>query len=373
MPIHPFFSEKGILIPVMLLSAIGIIMVYSASAAVSIKEHQTLFFFVKKQAFFLGVGVFAMYVVSALPYFIYRSFAYPILILALGLLAAVHLGLGVEAGGATRWLDIGVATVQPSEFAKLAMVLFMAYSLAKKQDMIQDASIGFIPHLFIFGLVSALIYFQKDLGTLVVLGIVCWGMMFTAGVKKRYLLSPAPLLIPGFYFMVWMVHHRRERIIAFLNPWEHEKGVAFQVVNSLKTIGDGGIFGKGVGLGIMKLNNLPEPHTDFIFSVIGEEMGLVGMLAVIALYGWLLWKGFKVAREAKSPFGAFIATGITLFIGSQALINMAVCLSIIPAKGLTLPFISYGGSSLVTNLIAMGILMNISARKHMEDPHDTTH
>ena len=367
---HPFFSEWGILIPVLLLCAIGIIMVNSASAAISQEEYQTLFHYVKKQGLFLGIGLMIMYTAAAFPFRLYKNFAYIILLVSLVLLlAVVATPMGVEAGGAKRWLNLGFAQLQPSEFAKLALILFMGYSLTKKQEMIKEMTIGFIPHVIIFCIVSALIYLQKDMGTIVIMAIICWGMMFVAGVKLRHLLSLSPLLLPIFYFGIWMVDHRKNRIIAYLNPWEHQDGVAYQVVNSLKAIGDGGILGKGVGMGIMKINYLPEPHTDFIFSVIGEETGLVGMLLIICLYGYLIWKGFRIAQESQNTFGSFVATGIALFIGSQAVINMAVCMGLIPAKGLTLPFISYGGSSLITNLAAMGILMNISAGKHLEDAH----
>ncbi len=369
---HPFLSETGILFPVLFLGAIGIIMVYSASAAISQKEYQTLFFFVKKQALFFGIGLLIMYVAASFPFHLYQSFAYLILILTLGLLAAVQIpALKHSAGGADRWLNLGVINIQPSELAKLSLILFMGYSLAKKQEMIQKAAIGFTPHLIVLGLFSVLIFLQNDLGTIIILGTICWGMMFVAGVKKRYLIYTVLLFAPPvFYFFIYHVPHRLARWKVFLNPWADPTGIGYQMVNSLKSIGDGGFLGKGIGMGIMKLHYLPEPHTDFIFSVIGEETGLLGMLVVIFLFAVLIWKGFCIARDCKSRFGAFVATGITLFIGTQALVNMGGALSMIPSKGLTLPFISYGGSSLITCLTAMGILMNISAKKDMEDPHD---
>jgi len=362
--IHPFFSEKTILFPVILLSGIGIIMVYSASSAISMESHNNLLFFVKKQSFFLAISLCVMFVTASFPYKLYKSFSYIILFFAIVLLVAVLFpGLNIKAGGAHRWLNLGGFTFQPAEFAKLALILFLGYSLSKKQELIKLFSVGFIPHAFIFALFACLIIIQPDFGTIVVLGLITWGMMFVAGVKILHLLSPTPLLIPVLYFWVYKVDYRLERILIFLNPWKDPYDAGYQITHSLKAFGSGGIFGKGIGLGMQKMHYLPEPHTDFIFSIIGEELGLIGVLAVLSLYLVLLLKGINIAKSSKTIFGTLTAAGLTIYIGVQVIINTGVALGVLPTKGLTLPFISYGGTSLVINMAAMGILMNIGASR----------
>lgn len=364
---HPFFSEKSILFPVILLCGIGIVMVYSASSAISMKTHDTLYYYMQKQAIFFGLSLCVMFVTASFPYQMYKKISYIILFTAIALLIAVLVpALNVKAGGAHRWLTLGGFTFQPAEFAKLALIIFLGYSLSKKQAMIKYFTVGFAPHVFVFGLFSCLIIIQPDFGTIVVLGIITWGMMFIAGVKITHLLSPSPLLIPLIYFFVVKVEYRLERILGFLNPWDDPYNTGYQITHSLKAFGSGGIFGKGIGLGMQKMHYLPEPHTDFIFSIIGEELGLVGVLIVLTLYLILLLKGISIAKTAKSMFGAITASGLTIYIGVQVIINTGVALGLLPTKGLTLPFISYGGTSLIINMAAMGILMNIGASQYDE-------
>ncbi len=361
-PLHPFFSEKGLLFPVLLLSCIGIVMVYSASSSISMEEHNNLFYYMKRQALFFFISLCVMFVTASFPYRLYRSFAYIILLASLGLLSAVLFpALNIKAGGACRWLSLGGFTFQPAEFAKLAMILFIGYSLAKKQEMIQQFSVGFFPHALVFGIFAGLIILQPDFGTIVVMGLICWGMMFVAGVKILHLLSPLPLVIPIVYFLVFKVEYRLLRILTFMNPWDDPYNTGYQITHSLKAIGSGGLFGKGIGLGMQKMHYLPEPHTDFIFSIIGEELGLLGIIAILSLYSVILITGSQIAKNADTMFGTITATGLTLYIGVQVIINTGVALGVLPTKGLTLPFISYGGTSLVVNMAAMGILMNIGA------------
>jgi cell division protein FtsW len=360
--IHPFFSEKSILFPVIMLSGIGMIMVYSASCSISMEEHGTLFFYIKKQLLFLGISLCVMFVTASFPYKLYRSFSYIILFTAIALLVAVLIpALNIKAGGAHRWINLGGLTFQPSEFAKLALILFLGYSLSKKQDLVKIFSIGFVPHVFVFGLFASLIIIQPDFGTVVVLGMITWGMMFIGGVKIMHLLCPTPLILPIVYFWIYKVEYRLERVLSFLNPWDDPYNTGYQITHSLKAFGSGGIFGKGIGLGMQKMHYLPEPHTDFIFSIIGEELGLIGVIAVFSLYLILLLKGINIAKQADSVFGSITAAGLTMYIGIQVIINTGVTLGVMPTKGLTLPFISYGGTSLVINMAAMGILMNIGA------------
>ncbi len=365
--IHPFFSEKSILFPVLLLSGIGIVMVYSASSFISMDNHNTVVYYMKKQAIFMGISLCVMFVASSFPYKLYKSISYIILFTAIAMLVAVLFpSLNIKAGGACRWLNLGGFTFQPAEFAKLALIIFLGYSLSKKQDMVKQFFVGFVPHAFIFLIFAGLIIIQPDFGTVVVLGMITWGMMFVAGVKITHLLSPAPLLIPVLYFWIYKVDYRLERIMSFLDPWDDPLNTGYQITNSLKAFGAGGIFGKGIGLGMQKMHYLPEPHTDFIFSIIGEELGLMGVLTVLSLYLILLLKGIQIAKTSKTMFGAITATGLTIYIGVQVIINTGVALGVLPTKGLTLPFISYGGTSLVINMAAMGILMNIGASRHHE-------
>lgn len=367
-PLHPFFKEKSILFPVLVLAGIGIVMVYSASSAISMEDHNTLFYYVKRQGIFLISSLGVMFMVASFPYRLYKSIAYIILFAAIALLIAVLVPtMSVKAGGACRWLTLGGITFQPAEFAKLALILFMAYSLSKKQALIRQFSVGFFPHAMILGLFALLIINQPDFGTIVVMGMICWGMMFVAGVRLLHLLSPLPLVIPIIYFLVVKVEYRLLRITTFLNPWDDPYNTGYQITNSLKAFGSGGLTGKGIGLGMQKMHYLPEPHTDFIFSIIGEELGLIGVIAILSLYGIILVSGTRIARQSDTAFGAMAATGITLYIGIQVIINTGVALGVLPTKGLTLPFISYGGTSLIINMAAMGMLMNIGASSNREN------
>jgi len=365
--IHPFFKEKAILFPVILLCGIGIIMVYSASSTIALEKNKPAFFYMKKQTWFFMISLGIMFVASGMPYRIYKKISYIILAAAIGLLCAVLVpGLGIEILGSYRWLKLGPITFQPAEYAKLALVLFLGYSLSKKQDKIKSFSVGFVPHVLIMAVLACLIIVQPDFGTIIILGAITWAMMFIAGVKISHLLAPAPIVIPLIYFLVSHSEYRMKRIMGFLNPWADPFKDGFQITHSLKAFGSGGIFGKGLGMGIQKLHYLPEPHTDFIFSVIGEELGLVGVLSILGLYLVLLSRGMKIARTCTDSFGAITAAGLTFYMGIQVFINTGVTMGLLPTKGLTLPFISYGGTSLLINMAAMGILMNIGASKYHE-------
>ncbi len=311
--IHPIFKERLLLFPALMLCGIGIIMVYSASSAISMQTHNTLFYYLQRQIIFFGISLCVLFIAASFPHRFYSKLAYFILFFALACLIAVLIpGLGVEANGAHRWLDLGMIQFQPAEFAKLALILFMGYSLAKKQALITVFSVGFIPHLLIFALFALLIIPQPDFGTIVVLGMICWGMMFVAGVRIWHLLTPLPVIIPVVYFLVFKVEYRLTRILTFLDPWADPYNAGYQITHSLKAFGSGGLFGQGIGLGMQKLHYLPEPHTDFIFSIIGEELGLIGVLTILTLYGILLIRGCSIARQADTMFGAITAAGLTL-------------------------------------------------------------
>lgn len=359
----PQTYDTRLLFAVFFLVGIGIVMVYSASSAVALKKFSSDAFFLKKQAIFSALGILTLVIFSHVPYRIFRALAYPLLFLAFGLLIAVQVdGLGMTAGGSARWLRLGPASFQPSEAARLALIVFMAYSLSKKQESVKIFSIGFLPHAIVLVVFGILLMLQPDFGSVVIFSSLTWLMMFVGGVPLRYLIAPVLPLIALFYFMMVSKPYRMERWIAFLNPWQDPTDKGYQIIHSMMAFGTGGIWGAGIGKGYQKLFYLPEPHTDFIFAVIGEELGFWGVLFVVGLYSAILWRGVRIANHCTDTFGMLLATGITFALALQVSVNMGVCLGLLPTKGLTLPFLSYGGTSLVLNMAGIGILMNIGAR-----------
>ena len=351
-----------LLFPVLMLVGIGIVMVYSASSAMALNRFNADCYFLKKQAVFALAGIVALVVLRHIPYRFFKPGAYIILLAAVVLLVAIKIpGLGYAAGGAERWIRIGGLSFQPSEFARFAMIIYLAYSLSKKQEKIDDISIGFIPHVLVLLLLTCLILAQPDFGSVMILCTLTWIMMFAGGVKITHLLTGLIVVVPFAIYIMQSADYRVKRILSFIDPWKHSSDTGYQVVHSLMAFGSGGIFGAGIGQGYQKLFYLPEPHTDFIFSVIGEELGLVGVLVILGLYAIIIWRGFMISQRSKDLFGAFIALGLTVALGLQVVINMGVTMGMLPPKGLALPFLSYGGTSLLMNMACIGILMNIGA------------
>ena len=234
--------------------------------------------------------------------------------------------------------------------------------MSKKQEVIKDFYIGFLPHFIVLCLFTVLIFAQPDFGSVVILGTITWIMLFIGGVRLRHLFLSMLLILPLVYYFMITAQYRIRRITSFLDPWQYPTEEGYQIVHSLMAFGTGGIWGSGIGKGYQKLFYLPEPHTDFIFSVVGEELGLVGVLIILGLYTLILWRGLYIAKIAKDPFSTFMAAGITAAILLQVCVNMGVTLGLLPTKGLTLPFLSYGGTSLIINMASVGILMNIGAK-----------
>ncbi len=356
--------DVQLLLSVLFLVGIGLIMVYSASGALATQKFHSDYHFLKRQSIFVLLSLLALVVCRYVPYRLYRVFAYPFLVISLLLLTAVHIpGLGNKAGGAYRWIELGFFTFQPSELARLALIIYMAYSLEKKQDLVHRFTIGMVPHLVILSLFSIVLLTQPDFGSVVIFSALTYIMMFVGGVKIRYLGGTLILTLLIGYKLMLDAPYRRFRWEVLLDPWKYETGMGYQTVHSLMAFGTGGFFGAGLGKGYQKLFYLPEPHTDFIFSVIGEELGMIGVVIIILLYAVILHRGINIAGNANDLFGSFLAIGITAAMGIQVCINMGVALGMLPTKGLTLPFLSYGGSSLLLNMAAMGILMNIAADK----------
>ncbi len=355
--------DVKLLFAVLFLVGIGIVMVYSASSALALKKYGSGFHFLKKQAVFSLIGIVGLVIFSHVPFRIYRSLTYPILFSAWGLLIAVLVsGLGLEAGGSLRWIRLGPVTFQPVETARLALVIYLAYSLSKKKDGLRQFQIGFVPHVLVLMLFVVPLMLQPDFGSVVIFTTLVWLTMFVAGVPIRYLLSALLLMLPMAYYLMINATYRIKRLISFLDPWQYPAGEGYQIIHSLMAFGTGGLWGTGIGRGYQKLFYLPEPHTDFVFAVIGEELGFWGVLFILGLYGLVIWRGTRIAFRCQDEFGMYLAFGITAAIGLQVGINLGVALGLLPTKGLTLPFLSYGGTSLLLNMAGIGILMNIGAR-----------
>ncbi len=353
-----------LLLPVLVLTGLGLVMVYSASSELALKHYADEYYFLKKQSIFAGLGIAGLLICRYIPYRIYSKLVYVFLAAAFVLLGLVFIdGIGYSAGGASRWIKVMGLTFQPVEFARFALIVFMAYSLFKKQDRVEDFSIGFIPHVAILGLLSMLVILQPDFGSTAILWMLVWAMMFAGRVPLRHLCLTLLLVAPAGMYLIFTSQYRFKRYMTFLDPWKYPRDEGYQIIHSLMAFGSGGIWGKGFGQGYQKLFYLPTPHTDFIFSVIGEEGGLPWVLVVLGLYLIILWRGIDIARSERGFFGSLLALGLASSIALQVVVNMGVNLSLLPTKGLTLPFLSYGGTSLIVNLAFIGVLMNIWAHQ----------
>lgn len=357
--------DPFLLISALLLLGVGIIMVYSASSMIAMKRFESHTYFFNRHLMHTLIALTALTAFRYVPYSVYKTLAYPLLGFAFLLLVLLYFpNLGRTVGGARRWMSLFGVSFQPSEFARLALVIYLAHSMSKKQEVMKSFSIGFLPHCIVFGGFATLILFQPDFGMVVMIALIGWIMLFVGGARIAYLGGSVAILSPIAYYVLSLAGYRLQRLVSFVDPWKYQNDAGYQIVHSLMAFGSGGIFGAGLGNGYQKLFYLPEPHTDFIFSVIGEELGFVGISLVISLYGALVWRGTTIAIKARDLFATFLATGLTVTLGLQACINVAVTMGLLPTKGLTLPLISYGGTSMVINATAIGILMNISAQ-HM--------
>lgn len=350
-----------LLLAVLILSAGGAVMVYSASAIQASRQLGDEFHFLKRQALALGLGLGLLVLVLRLGYRRLAAWAYPLLVLSLLTLGLVLVpGIGRVAGGARRWINLGLVNFQPSELAKIVLVLYLAHSLSRKRDKVRIFSIGFLPHVLVTGLMVLLCLAERDMGTGVIMVLVLFTMLFAAGARVSWLVGGVLLAIPIGWRLIAGTPYRMERWLAYLDPWGHREGAGFQLVESLLGIGNGGWLGQGLGQGKGKLFYLPAAHTDFIAAVIAEEAGLLGIAILLLLFAVLVWRGLRATLRAAEPFGAYLALGLTTLLGGQALMNLSVVFGLLPTKGLTLPFVSYGGSSLMTLLLAAGMLLSVS-------------
>jgi cell division protein FtsW len=344
----------------LLILSFGIVMVYSASAVFAARSHGSAQYYLLRQASFAIVGITGMTVASRIDYRIFRKLTYPMLGGTVFLLMLVIAGFGRSGGGAARWLKLGPVTLQPAELAKVVIILWLAHSLSKKQEKIKTFSIGFLPHLLMTGFLMVLCLKQPDFGSSMVLLMLTFGLMFVAGAKSGYILGAIVAALPVAHHLVMGTAYRRRRWEAFVDPWSHRRDISYQLVESLLGFGSGGTTGLGLGDSRQKLFFLPEAHTDFISAIVGEELGFVGMIGLLCGYAFLLYRGISIALRARDDYGTYVAFGISMLFGLQVFINLGVAMGLLPTKGLTLPMVSYGGSSLVINLFAVGILLSIS-------------
>ncbi|MBI2083635.1 MAG: putative lipid II flippase FtsW [Deltaproteobacteria bacterium] len=354
--------DYTLLLTTLLLVVVGLTMVFSASGVLAKERFQDSTLFLKKELVAAIIGFGALFLIRLVPVRFFSKAVYPLFLISLILLVLVLIpSVGTKVGGASRWFRLGPFSFQPSEIAKLALIFFMAHILTKKREKV-NLFIGFASPMVFSGLLIGLVLMGKDLGGATVMGASVFFMMFIGGVRPSYLLSEILLALPAFYYLVFSVPYRRARVLAFLNPWDYPRGAGFQIIQSYVAFHAGRFFGQGLGEGKQKLFYLPEAHTDFIFSVIGEELGLFGTMTVLGLFVVWLYRAFRIAWNAPDLFTSYLALGISLMVGLQVLLNVAVVTGLLPTKGLPLPFISYGGSSLILSLIAVGILLNISSR-----------
>lgn len=353
--------DVWMIVSIALILAIGIIMVYSASAVLAFHEFGDRYYYVKRQLLFAGLGVCALIFTMNMNYLVWRKWAKIALIICFVLLVIVLIpGVGVVRGGARSWLGISSFGIQPSEFMKLAMILFLAKWLSEKQQTITLFVKGLLPPLGMALLAFGLIMLQPDLGSGAVMVAASLLLIFTAGAQLKHLGLLALAGAAGLVGLILAAPYRLQRISGFLDPWADPLGSGYQIIQSLYAIGPGGLVGLGLGMSRQKFSYLPEPQTDFIFSIVAEELGFIGGSALIVLFMIVIWRGIRTAIYAPDTFGSLLAVGITSIIGVQVLINIGVVIGMMPVTGITLPLVSYGGSSLTLLLTSLGILLNIS-------------
>jgi cell division protein FtsW len=341
-----------------MLTALGVVMVYSSSAIFAQLKFGDSRHFLVRNLIWVTCGLCAMAVTMRLDYRQYRRLAYPLLGGAFLMLVAV-LFVGARRNGAQRWFSLGGLSFQPAELAKLALVVYLAHSLAKKVDKVKHFTVGFLPHLFVCAVFMVLLLKQPDLGTAVIMGGVTLILMFIAGTNVSYLLLALLLAMPILYHKIVDTPWRLRRILAYLDPWQFRGNFGYQMAASLIAVGSGGVFGQGLGDSKQKLF-LPEAYTDYILAILGEELGFAGLLLVLGLFATFLFAGYRAAWRARDAFGFYLACGVTTMIALQAVVNAGVVLGVLPTKGLPLPFVSFGGSTLVIDLAAAGMVMNVS-------------
>jgi cell division protein FtsW len=359
-------SDQTLFVAILLLVCLSVIMVYSASAVVAMERYQQPYLFLTKQLMWATLGMAVLWIVMRVDYKMYRE---PVVIwsaLAIVTLCLIAVMFSPPVNNARRWFGIGGLGIQPSELAKLAAILFIADMLERRMQRINELGYGLLPIGIVVGALVGLILIEPDFGTAMTLAVIAAVMIFAAGLSYTYVLGTILLALPLVAAVAMSADYRRRRLLTFMNPWEDPLGDGFQIIQSLIAVGTGGVTGKGLMSGVQKLFYLPEPHTDFIFSVISEELGLIGATLVVICFCVITWRGLRVTLSAPDRFGAFLALGLTTMVAVQAFMNMSVVLSLMPTKGIPLPLVSFGGSSLLINLVGMGVLLNVSQHASTE-------
>ena len=358
-----FSSKLDLLLlgAVLTLLSIGTVEMFSAGAMEGLRKHGDVYFYLRRHLIFIGIGLSAVYVGFLFPLGLLERATYPLLVFSVLLLVAVLI-FGREINGARRWFWIGPLSFQPVEVAKLALVCYLSHSLHKKADKVRLFTIGFVPHLLVTGLIMALLLKQPDLGSVLLLGGVTLSLLFVAGAKASYLLLSVLAAAPVAYLIIvgtWRI----QRLLAYLNPEAFRDGAAYQIIQSRIAFGSGGTFGVGLGQGRQTLGYMPEAHSDFIMASLGEELGFVGFALVLTLFATIAWRGCRAALRGNTPFAALLAFGLTISLCYQGIFNVSAVLGLVPSKGITMPFMSYGGTSLVMSLFFVGLLLNIGYKR----------
>jgi cell division protein FtsW len=354
-------GDRWIVATVAALVTVGVVMVFNTSYFFAGERFGDPLHVFRKHLVSVGLGILACLAASRIRSTTYERLAYPALaVVVLMLIAVLIPGVGIVRGGARRWIGLGVMNLQPSELAKVVAVLYLARSMVRKGPRLRTFSLGVLPHLIVLGTLAALVVIEPDFGTAALLGVTLFAMLFVGGVRWRHLALPVLPIVPLAIYAVSSSPYRLRRVMVFLDPWEHPRDAGFQLVQSFLAFGSGGLFGAGLGESKQKMFYLPEAHTDFIFSVIGEELGLIGALVLVGLFAVLAIRGLRVALNHPTVFGQLVAFGTTTVLVLQAGINMAVVLGLLPTKGLALPFVSYGGSAMLGAMTAVGVLLALS-------------
>ncbi|HOW82110.1 MAG TPA: putative lipid II flippase FtsW [Spirochaetota bacterium] len=360
-------SDVFLFVAVFLLAGMGIALSYSASAVYAMNTFGDSFYFLKRQMLWFAISFMALLVFQEIDYRLYIRHTKTMLLISIVLLALVLIpGIGHSVKGSARWLGFGPFRLQPSEFVKLFMVIYLVKVFSSEDRGVQPSRI-LVP-IIVIAVMFVLIMLQPDFSTAVDLLVVSVLILFVSGFPFLYIMALFVISIPMFYLLIYQVDYRKDRLLAFINPWEDRFGIGYHIIQSFIAFKKGGFLGVGLGYGTQKIARLPEPHTDFIFAVIAEETGMVGTVLVVGLYGFLFWRGMLVSLAAPDEFGRLLAMGLTMLIAVEAYINIAVVMGSLPTTGMPLPFISYGGSSLLSNMIAAGILLNISRYREVSHP-----
>lgn len=386
-------QKKGLpdfqlLILTLLLTGFGLIMVYSSSSSIALVSEKANFnalYYTKRQVVFAVLGIIGMFVAMNIPFAKYKQLYKPLFLVTIILLIAV-LFVGVEINNARSWFNLGFTTIQPSEIAKIAIILYLAALITKKGERFRDLKTGYIPVMIIIGFVAGLIMLQPDFGSTFILVATCGLIVYAGGASMKHIMGSILLLILGAAIVMgigylvdlmtgrtpsgFLSSYKIERFLAFLDPFHDESGSSWNLLNSLTAIGTGGFTGTGIGQGIIKLHYLPNAFNDFIFAVIGEELGFLGASIFLIVYVYFIWRGFTIALRCKDIFGTLVGVGIMGLIAIQAFINIGGVTQTIPVTGVTLPFISYGGTSLLVTMTSVGIMLSISRENNLEFSHE---